>query len=94
MEFCLEIKIITYQLQIEENELVKTLIEDVELINFGKNKVEIDLNNKILNIKIVNPDGRILLIGPGSLSGWSVNLESDLEPSQSEIRMTKFVTDV
>ena len=73
----------------EENELVKTLIEDVELINFGKNKVEIDLNNKILNIKIVNPDGRILLIGPGSLSGWSVNLESDLEPSQSEIRTDK-----
>ena len=55
-----------------------------------KNKLEKDLNNKILNIKIVNPDMKnFTILVQGVCPGWSVNLESDLEPSQSEIRTDK-----
>ena len=71
----------------QDNSVEKILIDNVELTNFGGNILEIDTKNKILNIEIVNEDGRVLLKGPGTLSNWKINLNSNLNIKQSEIRI-------
>lgn len=71
----------------QDNSLEKIFIDNVELTNFGGNILEIDTKNKILNIEIVNKDGRVLLKGPGTLSNWKINLNSNLNIKQSEIRI-------
>jgi len=73
--------------EFNEKTLDKVIIDEVELINLGKNKLDINKKQKIINIEIINPEGRILIKGPGNLSDWKINLFSNLEIKQTEIRI-------
>ena len=63
------------------------LENNVFLIGFDKNKISINTKDKVVNLELLSLDSRIMIIGPGLLNGWNINLTTKVNPEYREIRI-------